>query len=63
MKWLVVGLWLVFTAGVLYWIEIKQNVIYIPETIVIQKEVIDEDTTEESEYSGATQAYYAEYGN
>lgn len=56
MKYIAVGLWLIFTAGVLYWIEIKTNVIYIPETIVIESEVQDEQTSyEESRHSGNTE--------
>lgn len=52
MKWLAVGLWLIFTAGVLYWIEIKQNVVYIPETIIIESEV--DYATNKAEYSEHT---------
>lgn len=64
MKWLVVGLWLVFTYSVLYFIEIKTSVIFIPETIVIKESESAyewQTSTEESEYTGTEEVVSTEY--
>lgn len=55
MKWLAVGIWIVFCYGVLYWIEIKMNVVYTPEPIMISEVNYEQNETRNSEYSGITE--------
>lgn len=63
MKWLAVGVWFIGVYSVLYYIEIKTSVIFIPETIVIKESESAyelQTSTEESEYSGVEKVNVAD---